>query len=154
MFMSEFLEPVNMLPYLANQGTGLLVVKIRQEKQWSMVHWSCLERFTPWKSSNATPDNYPPHLPENPMLSIYQHMISWFATSQTSLILTGSLILTQAINIRGTSYYTNSFLMKNISILIISPNPYSHSGKMTPLFTLYKQGEVQKNELIVHNYTM
>lgn len=88
------------------------------------------------------------------MLSICQHMISWFATSQTSLILTGSLILTKTINVRGTSYYTNSFLMKNIFILIIYPNPYSRSGKMTPSFTLYKQGEVQKNELIVHNYTM
>lgn len=55
------LEPVNMLPYLANQGTGLHAVKIRQEKQWSMVHWSCLERFTPRKSSNATPENSPPH---------------------------------------------------------------------------------------------
>lgn len=71
----------------------------------------------------------PPLHAKSPLLSFCQHTISWFATHQTSLILTGSLILPKTIKVRGTSYYTNTFLVKNTFIFIISPNPYSYHGK-------------------------
>lgn len=138
-----------MLPYIGNQGRGLHAVKVRQEKQPSVS--GALELLKDLYHGNHQPPHqrFPPGRPpgpESPMWSICQHLISWFGTSATGLILASGSILSKAVQVRGTSYYT----MENIN----SPNPYCCPGETTLLFTSYKQGEVQDNELIVHKCTM
>ena len=48
------LELPNILFNIRNHQMGLRAIKTEQEKQLSVVGWSSLEGFIPWKSSNGT----------------------------------------------------------------------------------------------------